>query len=645
VAALGARAAACFKASRAPGTDDIAPRFERRLPRPLALVVCFAALGLANAVTHRGLQPIVVKSFVETRSTGFLYERWNYFSRISADSRGLSRPELWGPSPLMPHDMVTEQIHLSIDGLAGTAMFRFDDQHPPVFLDYDITNLAYFLKRNGRAAIIGVGSGRDVLSAWHFGFRDVTGVEINPIFIDLLTRTEPFRSFAGIAPLAGVRLINDEARSWFARSRETFDLIQMSMIDTWAATGAGAFTLSENGLYTVDGWRHFLARLGDGGVFTVSRWHAPGDLNETGRLMSLATAALLERGIRDPGRHLFLAASGRAATLILSLEPLGEESLSTLRAACDRFGYSVILAPDQRAESDNLRGILESASREALDRFTSRADFDLTPPTDDRPFFFNLLRLDRPLAVFRVQRSGFGVLSGNLLATMTLLTILVVSLFLVVLTILVPLRPAAKASGRSLVAAGTVYFALLGLGFMFVEIGLLQRLSVLLGHPIYSLSVVLFSLILSTGVGSLAASVVRLESRAALFVSWAACTGVYLLTLVVALPGLISRFEGTGLLAHVALSLGLLAPAGLLMGFGFPVGMRMVQAIDERPTPWFWGINGAAGVLASVLAIATSLAFGISRSILLGACCYLALIVPGLYLGFRLPARARPAGR
>jgi hypothetical protein len=305
----------------------------------------------------------------------------------------------------------------------------------------------------------------------------------------------------------------------------------------------------------------------------------------------------------------------------------------------------VILAPDQRAESDNLRGILESASREALDRFTSRADFDLTPPTDDRPFFFNLLRLDRPLAVFRVQRSGFGVLSGNLLATMTLLTILVVSLFLVVLTILVPLRPAAKASGRSLVAAGTVYFALLGLGFMFVEIGLLQRLSVLLGHPIYSLSVVLFSLILSTGVGSLAASVVRLESRAALFVSWAACTGVYLLTLVVALPGLISRFEGTGLLAHVALSLGLLAPAGLLMGFGFPVGMRMVQAIDERPTPWFWGINGAAGVLASVLAIATSLAFGISRSILLGACCYLALIVPGLYLGFRLPARARPAGR
>src|SRR5262249_16061893 len=140
------------------------------------------------------------------------------------------------------------------------------------FLDYDVTNLVYFVRRGGRAAVIGVGSGRDVLAAWGAGFRDVTGGEINPILVGVLTRDELLPRFAGWSSLEGVHLIVDEARSWFARTPDRFDTIQMSMIDTWAATGAGAFTLSENGLYTVEAWRRFWDRLTDQGVFTVSRW-------------------------------------------------------------------------------------------------------------------------------------------------------------------------------------------------------------------------------------------------------------------------------------------------------------------------------------------------------------------------------------
>jgi predicted membrane-bound spermidine synthase len=153
-----------------------------------------------------------------------------------------------------------EQGWLNIDGEAGTPIYRFDGNWDDIdFLRYDATALAYFIRHSGRAAIVGVGGGRDVLTASLFGFRDVTGVEYNPILADLFTST--YREFSGVSHMPWFHMFVDDARSWFARSRDQFDLIQMSLIDTWAATGAGAFTLSENGLYTVEGWRRFMQRL------------------------------------------------------------------------------------------------------------------------------------------------------------------------------------------------------------------------------------------------------------------------------------------------------------------------------------------------------------------------------------------------
>jgi hypothetical protein len=206
------------------------------------------------------------------------------------------------------------QHKMNIDGSGETWVSRFDgDPSKLDFLRCDLTNLAYAIRHQGRSAVIGVGGGRDLLSAYLFGFRDLTGVELNPIFIDLLTRQ--FRDYNQLADVPGVRLFVDEARSWFARTAERFDLIQMSLTDTWAATGAGAYSLSENGLYTVQGWHHFLSALTPNGVFTVSRWFNPKDITETGRLVSLAAAALRAEGIEQPRNHLFLARTENLAPL------------------------------------------------------------------------------------------------------------------------------------------------------------------------------------------------------------------------------------------------------------------------------------------------------------------------------------------
>jgi hypothetical protein len=229
--------------------------------------------------------------------------------------------------------------------------------------------------------------------------------------------------------------------------------------------------------------------------------------------------------------------------------------------------------------------------------------------------------------------------------------LVLVSIILVAATIVLPLRATVRDVGRRLAVGGTAYFALIGVGFMMAEIALLQRMGVFLGHPVHALSVVLFSLILATGLGSLASERMPLAGSGRL-AAWAALTAAYLFLLPAWLPPLLLRLDGAGLLVRAGLCVLVLAPAGFLMGFGFPTGMRLASRVDAGPTPWFWGINGAAGVLAASLAVLTSLAWGIDWTLRAGAACYLLLPAPALLLlvaahpaaGTRGRALGSPAG-
>jgi hypothetical protein len=643
IAALVAAGGLCFARTDLEGSPSGQP-IANRLFRYRAVVLGgLVALAGANSILE-GIRPTIVKDNIEQRET-LAYERWNSFSRITVTRSLTGSPVLWGASPRhVPHPI--EQRFMNIDGGAGTAVYRFSgDLNEVAFLRDDVTNLAYALPDLRTGAVIGVGGGRDLLAARLLGVSEVVGVEINPIFIDLLTRD--FSDYTAISRQPGITFEVDEARSWFARSDRSFDIIQMSLIDTWAATGAGAFTLSENGLYTVEAWRIFLQRLGPTGVFTVSRWYAPGEVNETGRMVSLAVATLQALGTTDPKRHLFMASSGQVATLVLSRAPLSDQSLAALRKATATYQFPVLLDPQSQAASPLLESIVSARDGDALASATRASYLDLSAPTDARPFFFNQLRLDRLFEqdVFALA-SKPGVYGGNLSATLTLAMLILISAALVVATIIVPLRTTVSTTPSTMIAYGTLYFALIGIGFMMVEIALLQRISVFLGHPVYALSVVLFSLILSTGIGSLASERVALDSGPRLIV-WSLLVGVYLLALPLWLPEVLLHLESASLALRAGLAVLVLAPVGFLMGFGFPTGMRLVSLIDKRPTPWFWGINGAAGVLAASVAVLTSIEFGIDATLRVGAACYLLLPGPALLLLGRVQAaqtREGPTG-
>lgn len=608
-------------------SDDELDKIKKRRVNLVIYTAVLLFIAFLNANAPRPfLFPLWSKTGYYIKRDWIDYEKWNSISRIVVTHEFKDRPPfLWGPSKKLPEDMRVPYKNLIIDGDASTPITPFDpnNMEEHIYLEYDITNLAYRLPHLKSAAIIGVGGGRDLLAAKYFGVERVTAMDINKVMVDLLNNHPKYTSYNRLRELKGVKIVHSEARSWFRQNIEKFDVIQMSLIDTWAATGAGAFALSENGLYTVNAWTVILNDLNENGVFTVSRWHKKDAINETARILSLAMGTLYELGIINPRNHIFLATSGRIATLIVSKTPLTSEQLGRLHQISDEMEFKVISSPMMAKATGVLENILRAKNMDDLITITKNEPYyDLTPPTDMRPFFFNQVRFSNPFYIVKLALSkDFGAHLGQAKATLNLFVIIVFSSIMVLLIIVLPLYKKMAQENISLLTAGTFYFLLIGLGFMLIEISLLQALGVFLGHPIYGLSVLLFSLILSTGLGSLLSEKIPLNTLKKQII-WSALAFFYVLVLAMNLESAFLNFAEVSLMQRAIISVVMIMPCGLLVGFGFPTGMALIEKIDSKATPWFWGINGAAGVMGSAIAIATNISLGLNTTLVLGGICY-----------------------
>jgi hypothetical protein len=633
VGAIGAIAAGTFSiAARSGGVRTQAAELESTpnfLVKPglaLGVLVLVAAVNVLLG-TH-GLRPTLLKVPTE-RSYQLTEERWNSYSRIAMTMQPQSDAFLFSASEIAPHVQL-DQGMMSIDAEANTVMYRFSGNPGDMdFLRFDATALAYFIRHQGRSAVIGIGGGRDLVTASVFGFRDITGIDYNPIFVRLFAHD--YRDFSGAGKIPGLRLTVDDARSWFARSHEQFDLIQMSMIDSWAGATAGAYTISANPLYTVNGWKRFISRLTPDGVFTVSRWYHPEHLDEAARVLSLAMATLMEMGESKPAEHLYLAANGRLSTLIVGRAPLSMRDLSILDETVRWLHYKTIAAPNRESADPVIKRILHAGTVDELIRIGRATQLNLAPTWDANPFFFNQLRLADPSlpgSRLHAALSQPGVLHGNLSASLTLLTLVLISMVAVVLVIIGPAMSSTRRSSAKLTLWSGAYFLLIGMAFMFVEISLIQRMSLFLGHPIYSLAIVLFSVVLATGLGSLFShKAVPLSVNS--LVGWPLALAVYLGLLPLWWGRLLDEAETGSLIERASVCLLMVVPAGLLMGFMFPTGMRLCTRIDSRITPWVWAVNGAAGVLATGAVALVSINTSLNDSLRVGAVAYALLAVVG----------------
>jgi hypothetical protein len=566
----------------------------KRLPHSLvvALLILAAFVVTFRLTLDRSVRELGYEK--GSRRTKPYYEKWNSYSRIAVAFPKQEPPFGWGLSDTFQPSDVLNQLRLNIDGSAETVLTRFGGNLGTLrHLKYDITNIAHYVTETGRVFVVGAGGGRDVLSALVFNQGEVVAVEMNRAIIEAVN--DVFGDLTGhLDRHEKVRFVNDEARSYLARSNERFDLIQISLIDTWAATAAGAFVLSENTLYTVDAWKLFLERMTPEGILSVSRWYGRPVPAEMYKVAALATNSLRASGISHARQHLIVVATGErvgdaapgVSTLLMKRTPFTEAEISTIEKIADEMNFDVMLSPRSAADA----AFVALSDERTIDQFVATfTEGDLSSPNDDRPFFFKM---------------DAGLLNGLFAFVGTL------TLAFIVLPVFLKAEPRVLRDNVSLSLA----FAAIGLGFMLVEIAQMQRLILLLGHPTFSLSVVLFGLLIASGLGSFATERVtslQLSSmaRARLITLIGVLIVVGLLT-----PVATRLFQGVATPLRILVALLLLMPAGFFMGMAFPIAMKIGLARRPSMTPWLWGINGATSVTASVLAVMISSAWGISAA-------------------------------
>jgi len=591
----------------------------QRLKR-LAITTCVCLLGftVANSILvhqQRGaLKPIWVKGALEERP---LFEKWNSFSRIIVfgDPDEPIAPIGWNISETYTVDHPVRQLRLNIDADAATVQTHFDgniSDHD--YLKYDLTNIAHYLRPNADVCVIGVGGGRDLLSALAFDQRSVLGIEINEDII--ATVNGRYGDFTGhLDQNPRVTFVNDEARSYLTKEARQFDIIESSFIDSWAATAAGAFVLTENALYTVEAWQVFLDKLKPGGILTFTRWYNPEAPDEVYRLTSLARAALLARGVTAPGGHIMIVRKDQGASLLASNSPFTAHDVETIEQVAQRMNFQILLSPKSAADPT----LASIASQSDLTTFYDNFPVDIEATTDNKPFFFNMVRFRD---MFTISGNELAQHNFNAVAYFLLGILLLTVIALSYLCIIVPVQIKNKQPLPARAWPLAIFFAAIGLGFMFIEIGLMQRLIVFLGHPTYALSVVLFTLLLSCGAGSFVTTPISAHSGGRLDLGCLLALLAVLLVFKIWAPFLTDSYRAAATPQRIMIATGILFPLGLFMGMAFPLGIKRAATAIPSFMPWLWSINGAMSICASVLAMVISLGFGISATLWTGIACY-----------------------
>lgn len=585
-----------------------------------------AVAGLAAALlaTNRLAPFVELREAKGLSEAQVLFSRWNSFSRVTVTST---------PDP--------DRLLLYIDADAATIIHKDAADLRRHADERDrIESLGYQTGRRDKVLIIGPGAGVDVIVARLHGARDVTAVEVNPLVARDVMSSEPFRSFCGrLYEQPGVRLVVDEGRSFLRRSRERYDLVVGTMVDTWAATAAGAFALTENNLYTRQAFADYLERLAPGGVLSLTRWYqSPPD--QLLRIVSLGRVALAARGVTDAAAH-FVVVRGQpeggqplaTSTVLLKAEPFTAEEVAGAEAFAERAGFEVLYTPRTRPDNDLTRLVIAADPEAFWSAFVS----DVSPPSDDRPFFFQSARPGQVLQ----KRWARGEWRRTNLGTLVLFGVVAISLVVVLLFILGPLLLArgrvAESRGRLLFL---LYFAALGAGFIVVEVALVQKCVLFLGHPAYALTVVLFSVLIWSALGSwLAGRFPDTGLPRTLRVVLLVVAALVVLATLVLSPAFYALVELPAPF-RILITVAALAPLGLALGMPMPTGIRLLGGRAPELIPWAWGVNGAASVLGSVAAVALAMLWGFDRTLLTAA----ALYVAAAFLAARAVSASTPSG-
>lgn len=514
-----------------------------------------------------------------------------------------------------------EQLAIFTDGDSLSPIHAFEGDLGAVqYLDFLSSALPYHLIEDPEVLILGGGGGSEILLAKLHGAKKIEVVELNPQVVGLLQ--EEFKKYSGdLFKSEEVTPIVAEARSFVSRHKNTprYDLIQISLLDSFGASTAGLYSLSENYLYTVEAVTEYLSTLKPRGLLAITRWLR---LPPRGSLKLFITAveALKKMGITQPAQHLAMIRSWKTSTLLVKPSVFTVPDIEALKKFAADRSFDVVYYPGMGAGEANQFNQLKAPSffqgaqallGESAQIFLENYKFQIRPATDGRPFFFHFLKWDTLGELFSLRdKGGLPLVEWGY---PILLAILVQALLASLIFILLPLLWLKKGEGESWGRFGIfIYYFSIGLAFLFLEMAFLQKFILFLGHPLYAVSVVLSAFLVFAGLGSgFSSRLARGSYRKGIAYS---VLGILVLGIFyqILLPHVFDWGLALPEISRILISLAWIAPLAFFMGMPFPLGLSFLGEKQAGAIPWAWGINGCASVLSTILASLMAIHFGFS---------------------------------
>jgi spermidine synthase len=583
------------------------------------------ALFALTAANYSGRLIDVVYAKGKFRDPAWVeFARWNALSRVEVDRQGQAKVIV------IDADASTYIMNADVARWHDTEWESDLMSAPPA--------LANVLRPHGEFAIIGPGGGVDVLRAVANGSPSVTGIEINPIIATTIMRGRYADYAQHLYERPDVHIKVTDGRSFLRSTPQRFDVVQMTLVDTWASTAAGAFALSENNLYTVEAFREYFDHLNPDGIVAITRWEFR-QPREALRVVAVAMEALHRLGVANPEANFIVASQGALNEDGIPVVVLAKKTAFTraeedaVTAHLDDFPeLHPLYLPSDPGENP-FSDLIASNDPQG---FARKYAYNVAPVDDNAPFFFFTLKPEQILGQQGLRR---GIDWKVNLGFLVLLLVLAISGIAVLLFLILPLLLAGRKQRQS--PLPLLYFVAVGLGYILVEIAFIQRFVLFLGHPTYALTVVIFLLMLSSGAGSL-------FSRGWLpraDMGWIPLVLVLIVLLadVFFLPNRLASLVGLAFEYRLLVSAILLIPLGFAMGMPFPTGLRALaaspapqfpagEATSQSSVEWAWAMNAAASVLGSVLAMVIAIQFGLTVTLACGAGAYLLalLVMPAL---------------
>jgi len=540
---------------------------------------------------------------------------------------------------------IPEQLGMVTDGNGLSAITRLEEEtnleglKKIEFSDYISSAIGFHLIKDKdnreKILIIGPGGGLDILGGIYNKAEEIWGIEMNPNVKTLMQNN--YADYSGnIYNRRGINILTGEGRSVLKGLDQKFDLIQISLIGSSHTASGGFYSISENYLYTVEGFIDFWQHLSEEGKLSITRWlkFPP---REIVRLYSISLEALNRMGIERPENHLAVIRSWATTTLILSKNEIEKQEIKTIKDFCNKRSFDTVYFPGIKAEDANINHILEesyyyqeitqlvdSFKEGNLKNFYDSYFFNVSAVTDNQPYFFYTLKWKNIPKIVKSTANWQPLIEwGNLIIFATFLQGIIFSIIFIFLPLFLKKFPTIK---RGIKVPFLLYFASLGLGYMLLEISFIQKFILYLTHPSYSTSIIIFSFLFFSGMGSFYSKKIERNYIGSLkIIIFVLCS--LLISYQFVLPYVFNNTLKYSLLVRIFITVGLIFPLGFLMGMPFPLGIRLVSLIEQGKgkglIPWLWATNSFCSIIASVSAVIIALFFGFKAVAILAALIYL----------------------